>query len=277
VTGLTPGATRTVSLYPPSTAGVTGYAKYDEGTGTWSQLPPGRVAVFADRVEITLTDGGIGDDDGVADGIITDPGGIVVDALANDHTGPTISLSGPVSGATYVLGAVPTPRCTATDAGSGANGCSVAVTGGTASGVGTRTIVATATDKAGNTTTSRRSFRVIYRFTGFAQPVNASGAMSVFKKGSTVRVRFQLTDSKGRTVTSSTAPTWLAPVRGAKKPGKVNEAVSRAKPDKGSAFRTRSGFYEYRWGTAKAKSGRTYRLGVRLDDGTVHTVLVVVR
>jgi len=277
VTGLAPGATRTVSLYPPSTAGVTGYAKYDEGSGTWSQLPADRVAVLADRVEITLTDGGIGDDDGMADGVITDPGGIVVDAFANDHTGPTISLSGPASGATYVLGAVPTPRCTATDAGSGPNGCSVVVSGGKANGVGTRTLVATATDKAGNTSTSRRSFRVVYRFAGFAQPVNASGPMSVFKKGSTVRVRFRLTDSKGRTVTSGSAPTWLTPVRGAKKPGKVNEAVSRAKPDEGSVFRSRSGFYDYRWGTAKAKPGRSYRLGVRLDDGTTYTVLVVVR
>ena len=97
----------------------------------------------------------------------------------------------------------------------------------------------------------------------------------MFKKGSTVAVRFRLTDSTGRTVSSSAAPAWLKPVRGAKKSGKVNERFSHLKPDKGSVFRIRSGLYEYRWGTAMSTSGRKYLLGVQLDDGTTHTVVVV--
>jgi hypothetical protein len=55
---------------------VSGYAKFQ--ADSWSILPADRVAIFADRVEITLTDGGLGDADGVPNGEIVDPGGVVV-------------------------------------------------------------------------------------------------------------------------------------------------------------------------------------------------------
>ena len=66
----------TFKIFTASTVGVTGYAKYRNGQ--WSLLPQSRVKIFSDRVEITLTDGGIGDDDGVVNGTIVDPGGLVI-------------------------------------------------------------------------------------------------------------------------------------------------------------------------------------------------------
>ena len=84
-------------------------------------------------------------------------------------------LLGPGDRRDVRVGRGATPGCTATDAGSGPNGCSVVTTGGTTSGVGTRTVVATATDKAGNTSTSQRSYRVIYRFAGFSSPSTRPG------------------------------------------------------------------------------------------------------
>ena len=48
--------------------------------------------MFADHVDITLTDGGIGDDDGVANGSITDPGGMaVLPAVTGDATSPIVT------------------------------------------------------------------------------------------------------------------------------------------------------------------------------------------
>jgi Tol biopolymer transport system component len=70
------GETITFTLFVPSTLGVSGYAKFQ--ADSWSILPADRVAIFADRVEITLTDGGLGDADGVPNGEIVDPGGVVV-------------------------------------------------------------------------------------------------------------------------------------------------------------------------------------------------------
>jgi hypothetical protein len=70
------GQTVTLTLYLSSTVGVNGYAKFQDGS--WSILPADRVAIFDDRVEITVTDGGPGDDDGASNGIIVDPGGVVI-------------------------------------------------------------------------------------------------------------------------------------------------------------------------------------------------------
>lgn len=85
-----PGETRTVSIYAGSTAGVTEYAKYDPGTEAWSRLPDERVTVLADHVDISLTDGGIGDADGLPNGVITDPGGMVRSSQA-DTSAPTVT------------------------------------------------------------------------------------------------------------------------------------------------------------------------------------------
>ena len=56
--------------------------------------------------------------------------------------------------------------------------------------------------------------------------------------------------------------------------GKPNQPASDAKPDKGSVFIKRGQFWEYRWGTAKAKKGKSYVITVRLDDGTSRTVTI---
>ncbi len=54
-------------------------------------MPFDRVAIFSDRVEIRLTDGGIGDDDGIANGVVVDPGGIVIQTAPLDTTPPTVT------------------------------------------------------------------------------------------------------------------------------------------------------------------------------------------
>jgi len=97
VTGLASGTRdETVSIYVSSTEGVVGYAKYDEGTG-WTLLPNDRVSIVdAHRIDITLTDGGVGDADGVVNGSIDDPGGPVRGALASGT--PTVSDTTPAVG-----------------------------------------------------------------------------------------------------------------------------------------------------------------------------------
>ena len=86
------GSTQTVAIHTGDLTGVNGYAKYDPDTETWSTLPADRVQVFANRVEISLTDGGIGDGDGAANGKIVDPGGIaVLPASTGDTTPPVVT------------------------------------------------------------------------------------------------------------------------------------------------------------------------------------------
>ena len=184
-----------------------------------------------------------------------------------------------MQGGIYQLGAAPAATCTARDTGSGLASCAVAVSTGT---VGTITWTATATDKAGNKATATGTYRVVYRFDGFVQPVNdtarvAGTTTSVFKAATTVPVKLQLKKSNGTLVTSGVAPAWVTPVKGGFACAPVNETVSTATPDTGATYRTETpaGQYGYNW---KAPAGgNLWRLGVSLNDGQTYYVTVSIR
>jgi len=75
ITGLTPGETVTVSIdFPQNIPTTAQYWKYHTPQG-WYQLPTMGSNDGDNIITIQLTDGGIGDDDGVANGVIVDQGG----------------------------------------------------------------------------------------------------------------------------------------------------------------------------------------------------------
>jgi len=57
----------------------------------WYQMPPAQAVIAPDRksVTLTITDGGVGDDDLTANGSITDPGGLALMSMVNSI--PTLS------------------------------------------------------------------------------------------------------------------------------------------------------------------------------------------
>jgi len=75
IVGLTPGQTVIVTITLPDAVPIgTQYWKYHASEGGWIQIPMG--SDNGDNViTITLVDGGLGDDDGVANGVIVDQGG----------------------------------------------------------------------------------------------------------------------------------------------------------------------------------------------------------
>ena len=350
VRNVTPGSTSKVVIYYDSTAGMNSYSSYNPANGTWSQLPANRVKINPKSVELTLTDGGVGDVDGVVNGRVRHPGGgsrvdevfpevsgrvvmqpndkgwydgnvtvrwtvtddqataipappdTVVSAegddvtatsaqvcdrrgncstgklqhLKIDKTPPSVAIQGPADGATYTLGAVPARHCAATDPGGAGvpdSSCVVTVSGGTSAGVGAVTATATATDRAGNVKRKTITYTVEYDAGGLVAPA-AGSKLKVFKQGSTVVVRLKIRDDGGAAVTPAKAPAWVKPVAKGKATGKPNQPASDVKPDKGSVLIKRGQFWEYRWGTAAAKKGKSYVITVRLDDGTSRTVTV---
>ena len=202
-----------------------------------------------------------------------------VTGMKIDKTPPSVTVTGVSNGSTYTLGAAPTPGCSATDALSGlARPCAGVRVGGNSAGVGAFAYAASATDKAGNSRATSASYRVAYRFDGFAQPLNDPATpMSVFKAGSTVPVAFTLKRADGATVSPATKPTWVTPARGARTRASVNEAVSNAKPTTGSSLVLKNGRWTFDWGTKGLASGYVYRITVRLDDGTTHYLDVGLR
>lgn len=276
LTGVSVGGDATVSLFVPDTTGVTGYAKLENGS--WSLLPADRVQILSDRVVLRLTDGGVGDADGLANGVIVDPGG----PATADQAGPSLTIDGVADGATYTLGAVPTTTCDASDSGSGLAGqCTLSLSGGRSNGVGTFTATARAADKAGNVSTSTATYRVVYRFDDFEQPINdpTAGAvsLSVFKKGSTVPVKFRLLNAAGQVVAPTVTPVWVTPQQGASLSSPVNESVYTDPPSTTDAFSQTGGKWQYLWSTKSVVAGSQFRIGVRLDDGTTRYVVVGVK
>lgn len=211
----------------------------------------------------------------------TTVGGINIDSIA-----PVVTVGGIADGGIYTLGAVPAASCAATDGGSGVVGaCELAVTGGLPNGVGTFSYRATAADAAGNTTTVTGSYRVIYRWDGFLQPINdtahqTGAGTSVFKAGSTVPVKFQLKSADGAPVqTNGAAPTWLSPQLGGPTSATIDESVYADQATSGTSFRWdgASQQYIYNWSTRGNKAGFYYRVGVTLDDGQTYTVNIGLR
>jgi hypothetical protein len=184
--------------------------------------------------------------------------------------------------ASYVLGQIPVPTCSATDAVSGVDGrCTGTISGGNSNGVGAYTYTARATDLAGNATVRVVTYHVVYAWDGFAQPVNDTAhqvgvATSVFKAGSTVPLKFTLTDAAGKVVAPATAPIWVTPVQGGAMSTPVNEQVYSDAADGGQVYRATGGMWSYNWST-KGLASAWWRVGVRLDDGTTHYVTVGLR
>ena len=196
-----------------------------------------------------------------------------------DTAGPTLHVT---AKATYTLGEA-APSCTATDSASGIDGaCRVTVNGGNANGVGSFTYTATATDKAGNTSTATGTYKVIYRFDGFLQPINDTAhqvgtSTSIFKAGSTIPAKFRLKKADGTVVQGGSAA-WLTPVKGSAMTAAVDESVYTASTDSGTTYRydATASQYIYNWKTPSA-GGNYHRIGVTLDDGQTYYVNIGLR
>lgn len=212
-------------------------------------------------------------------------GHTTVDGINVDTVAPSVSIGGVKDGASYTLGAVPVAVASATDATSHVVGQpTVTRTGGTANGVGTYTVTATATDHAGNVGTATVTYKVVYGYgtTLFLQPVNDTAhqtglSTSVFNAGQTIPMKFQLRNAAGQVVQASAAPKWLNPVKGSATTAGVNEAAYTAPETVGGSYSWDGTQYQYNWKTDKSQSGSYWRVGVTLDDGQSYFVNIGLR
>jgi len=228
---------------------------------------------------VVLTSNG---DANSASGRVLDKAGntasVTVSGIKIDQEKPTLTKADVnVEGGTFTLGTTPKATCTATDGVSGVASCTVVVTGGNANGVGSFGYTATATDNAGNTTVLNGTYRVVYRWDGFLQPINDTAhqvgvSTSVFKSGSTVPAKFQLKRADGSVVQAATAPVWLTPVKGGSTSAPVDESLYSASTDSGSVYRYDSSAQQYIYNWKSGSGGYYWRVGVQLDDGQTYWV-----
>jgi X-Pro dipeptidyl-peptidase len=181
--------------------------------------------------------------------------------LKRDATAPTVAVSGVANGARYVLGSVPAAACATSDATSGVQTfAALALTGGTASGIGHYTATCSGgTDVAGNapTTPASAAYDVIYNWGGFAGPTQ-------IKAGNKLKIAFKIGGNFGlNVVTAAQSRQVNCSTRAVM--GDLSAVAGTLTYD---AAKQR---YVYTWQTVRSWMGTCREFVVTLNDGTSHT------
>ena len=173
-----------------------------------------------------------------------------VNATATSSTGEVVNYTRP--NATDTVDSNPTVSC--------------APVSGATFPVGTTTVSCTAKDATGNTSAGTFKVNVAYAWSNFLQPINVSGTQSVFKLGSTVPVKFNLTGPSAG-ITDGTF--YIKYVRTGSGDGAGEaEAVSTSASTTGNLFRydATAGQYILNWGTKSVSQAGNYDIRVYTDS-----------
>jgi large repetitive protein len=143
--------------------------------------------------------------------------------------------------------------------------------------VGPKSKTVTVEDKVGHSTSKTCNYSVNYGFSGFLQPINMTAHqtgtdVSTFKAGSTVPVKFKLTDANGNVVQPASAPEWVTPLKGSSTNQAVDEDLYSLTATTGGTYRYDATAQQwiYNWSTKGTTAGCYYRIGVTLDDGKTY-------
>ena len=177
---------------------------------------------------------------------------------------PSVSLvGGPANGSSHYFGSVPAaPTCSGSDTLSGLDTCIVT---GYSTLNGPHTVTATATDKAGNTSTTSAAYTVLaWTLKGFYQPTDMSGIINTVKNGSTVPLKFEI----------FAGPTELTNLSAVLQPLKAVPSTCAGATDDiemvstgATSLRYEGGQFLYNWQTPK-KANSCYVVTVTAADGT---------
>ena len=98
----TPGATAGVVIYFSQAAPADAqWVQYNPQTGWQDYSAHAVFSADGKSVALAFTDGGFGDADGAANGVIVDPSGIGTTALTPDTTNPSVTINSPTTNPTF--------------------------------------------------------------------------------------------------------------------------------------------------------------------------------
>lgn len=191
-----------------------------------------------------------------------------------DKNPPVIAINIPADGAEYFLNQPLNADWSASDGISGLASATGTLPSGSAidtSSPGTRIFTVNAADSAGNTDTRASTYNIRYNFGGILQPINADGS-SVFKLGSTILVKFRLTDASGNSVTGAVARIYIAKISDGVT-GTEMEASSTSAATNLFRYDSTGDQYIFNLGTKTLSTG-TWQLRIELGDGTSKYVTI---
>jgi len=187
-----------------------------------------------------------------------------------DTTAPVIEMGATMApGASYYFGSVPpAPTCTASDIVSGTVSCTVS---GYSTAVGRHTLVAAATDAAGNRAEVRREYEVLaWTLKGFYQPVDMSTPAGLIyntvKNGSTVPFKFEVfSGATELTDPSATVKSIQYSETNCVAAAITDDMETTATGNTVLRYDATAGQFVYNWKTP-ATSGKCYRVTMTTQD-----------
>lgn len=194
-----------------------------------------------------------------------------------DTTAPSLAKPADLAlTATSAAGAVATYGVTGTDAVDGTVAASCTPASGSTFALGTTQVACAATDKAGNASPAQTfTVAVTVPWSNVLAPLNSDGS-SVYKIGSTIPVKFQLTGTAAAVGNLPAKITYAKVSSGTV--GTELEATSTSAADTGNLFRYDSTAKQYIFNlSTKGFTEGTYQLRVDLGDGISHTVTITSR
>jgi hypothetical protein len=194
-----------------------------------------------------------------------------------DTTAPLLTKPADIAlTATSAAGATATYAPKATDAVDGSVAATCNPASGSAFALGTTQVTCQATDKAGNkSATQVFNVTVTAPWSNVLAPLNNDGS-SVYKIGSTIPVKFQLTGTAAG-IGNLPAKLYYAKVSN-NLPGTEVEAISTSAADSGNLFRYDATAKQYMYNlSTKGFTEGTYQLRIDLGDGVPHTVTITSR
>jgi uncharacterized delta-60 repeat protein len=191
-----------------------------------------------------------------------------------DTTPPTITITTPPDGTTYVLDetVLADYSCADEAGGSGLASCVGNVATGAAidtASVGAKTFTVNAADNAGNPSALTHDYSVVYAFSGFFQPVDNLPTWNSVKAGAGVPVKFSLNGDQGLGIFPTAYPksqTITCDYTGAV--DGIEETASAGAS--GLSYDSTTDRYTYVWKTLKGWAGTCRQFVVKLTDGTFH-------
>jgi len=188
-----------------------------------------------------------------------------------DKQAPSVTIVAP-SDKEYLLGEVVVTDYQCTDGGSGMVSCSGPVANGGTLGtstVGTRTFTVETTDAVGNRASQSVSYRVVYRFSGFFQPVDTLPTLNAVKAGQAIPIKWSLSGNHGLNILAAGSPKSERIACDSSLPVDGIEEMVTVEAS-GLSYDASIDQYRYVWKTDKAWAGTCRQFVLQLADGTYH-------
>jgi hypothetical protein len=205
----------------------------------------------------------------IVDAVSPDTGQVVGSIVVPISGGPTITINTPSGNPTYLLNQPVAESYQCADAGAGRATCTDNNPGTNldTSTVGLHTFTVTATDNAGNSNSASRTYRVIYKFSGFFQPVD-NGLLNLANAGRTIPVKWQITDYNNVGVSDPSSFQGLTVSPPASCSGVTDAIETYATSTNSGPQYLGNGNWQLNWQTQASWSGTCRTMTLRLRDGT---------